>query len=64
MKWIKTDDRLPDGVCDCLIYYCEYWNHGQTWKIAWSFFNSWDEFCIENSKVKPTHWMPLPDAPK
>ena len=62
-KWISVEERLPEKMDCCLIYYCEYWNYDKTYKMAWAFFNSDNEFCIENSKVKPTHWMPLPRTP-
>ncbi len=62
--WIKVNNELPGIMSNYLIYYCEDWNHDKTWKIGWAFFNSDKEWCIENSKVKPTHWMPLPEAPK
>jgi hypothetical protein len=63
-KWIKLDDRKPETLVHCLIYYCEYWNYDKLWKIAFAFVNSQNEFCLENSKVEPTHWMPLPKAPE
>jgi len=55
---------MPPIMSHCLIYYCEYWNQDQSWKIGFAYFNSDEEFCIENYKVNPTHWKPLPDAPK
>jgi hypothetical protein len=63
MKWIKLEDKKPETSTHCLIWYCECWNHDKTWKIAWAFVNSLGEFCMCNEKVKPTHWMPLPDPP-
>ena len=62
--WISVEDRLPEQIGYCLVYYCEDWNYNRINKIAWAFFNSQDEFCLTNSKVEPTHWMPLPNPPK
>jgi len=63
-NWISVKDMSPEGICNCLIYYCEDWNHDKLNKIAWAFYNSYGEWCVTNCKVKPTHWQPLPKPPK
>lgn len=63
MNWISVKEKLPETIIYCLIYYCEDWNYNKLWRIGWCFYNSLGEWCIENSKVNPTHWMPIPDPP-
>jgi hypothetical protein len=63
MEWISVNDRLPEDICNCLVYYIEDWNSDKNKKIGWAFFNSDKKFCLENYEVEPTHWMPLPEPP-
>lgn len=72
MEWIKVKDRLPEEdvknndswqkgkSIECLVRYSgntwfgRYWYSAEFWIL--------DGIC--GSKVKPTHWMPLPEPPK
>lgn len=54
-KWIPVTERLPERKCFCLTarkgaVYVEMWN-GVI-------------FSERNQMGQPTHWMPLPEAPK
>ncbi len=62
-EWISVEDRLPEGLNYCLIFYCEDWNYDKLKKIGFAFYNSDGEFCLENNRVNPTHWQPLPECP-
>jgi hypothetical protein len=65
MNWISVDDRLPEKFTSCVIVFLDT---GTTFKgvekIAWAFFNSDGDFCTDNFKIQPTHWMPLPALPE
>ena len=63
-RWISVKERLPEILGYYLIYYCEDWNYDKLKKIGFAFYNSSKEFCLENSKVNPYYWMPLPEAPE
>lgn len=54
-RWIPVTERLPEKKCFCLTarksaVYVEFWN-GVI-------------FSERNQYGQPTHWMPLPEAPK
>lgn len=70
MEWIKTEERLPEErhqtsgysekvlICNELkILTIGIYDHWQ---------NMWKTFYQENTvtTAKPTHWQPLPKAPK
>jgi hypothetical protein len=69
-EWIKVEDRLPPlntivmtwgyGCADedgkwCQAYY-SYSRHSGSWQEL--------DCCGDYFDWKPTHWMPLPEAPK
>jgi hypothetical protein len=63
--WISVNDKLPENIGYCLVYFNEDWNFDKLWKIGWAFFNSDSRFCHENGYHHTvTHWMPLPEPPK
>ena len=58
-RWISVEERLPEEIGTYIIYEMV----GGIGSIGWCFYNSNDEWCLENRKIQPTHWMPLPPPP-
>lgn len=63
MKWISVNERLPDDMCDKLVFdirsetqcqYISYYNPQE---------NNWKR-TVDKKPIKVTHWMPLPEPPK
>lgn len=61
-EWISVNDRLPEHMLDVLVS-----NSKDKWVVA-GYLNHSNEWynCFDESGVSiiPTHWMPLPEAPK
>ena len=62
-RWIPVTERLPEEggkflVCGSRggIYTAEFWNHNG--------YPHWHKLNSKNHYCEPTHWMPLPEAPK
>lgn len=62
--WIKVTDRLPDSIGSYLVFFTEDWNYPVVSRIGFAFFNSAQQWALDNSFVQPTHWMPLPKGPQ
>lgn len=61
-NWIKVSERLPEQIGSYLVFYRD--KEGLKC-MAWGFYNSNGEWCVENKKLPTvTHWQPLPNAPK
>ena len=56
-EWISVDDRLPNKHELVLAYYV-------SGAIRTDFIASYGEWFEVHEYGKPTHWMPLPEAPK
>lgn len=62
-KWIPVTERLPEDGETVLVYgrrggiYTAWCNRRYS-NVGWHKLNSKSHHC------DPTHWMPLPDAPK
>ena len=59
--WINAKDRLPNTIGSYIVFYRD--ENGMHC-MAWAFYNSRKEWCVENEKlIDVTHWMPLPKPP-
>lgn len=54
-KWISVEERLPEIYQDVL------WSDGRSVGID---FRTFDGKWYDGDCHEPTHWMPLPEAPK
>ena len=61
--WIPVSERLPESATDVLVYGV---NHGSaSYTVAGLFSGEWaSQETEETTRFEPTHWMPLPAAPK
>ena len=61
--WIPVSEGLPESATDVLVYGI---NHGsRSYTVAGLFSGSWaSQETEETTRFEPTHWMPLPSAPK
>lgn len=60
-KWIRCEDRLPDGDDNVLAY------NSESGSIDMAYYNgnAWVQVDLyEILYLHPTHWIPLPDAPE
>lgn len=60
MEWVDINDCMPEEMQCYLIYF----SVEELMSIGFAYYNSKREFLLDNVKVKPTHWMPLPKAPR
>ena len=61
-EWISVDERLPKKRQKCLCYYPEK-DYGS--KVVVDYAETDNGGFAEQFKFgKPSHWMPLPEAPK
>lgn len=70
-KWIPMTERLPEKTIDVLLYFGNkyknqaigFW-HGceECNAVYWCAYT--DDGFYTDCDYKPTHWMPLPEAPK
>ena len=65
-QWIPVSERLPELDVDVLVFNGDYIFVSQYYRSHWG---SWDKVghlvWVKDSYAKnPTHWMPLPPAPK
>ena len=61
--WIPVSEGLPESATDVLVYGI---NHGsRSYTVAGLFSGSWaSQETEETTRFEPTHWTPLPSAPK
>jgi hypothetical protein len=59
-KWIPVTERLPEAG-KCVLIYSE---KGKVAEGQYTVTQDWAQFRWSATKVKVTHWMPLPEAPK
>lgn len=61
-KWISVEDRLPEPLRKCLVYYRR--SIHESWCIGFSLYNTSKQFAVNGDGiVTPTHWQPLPNEP-
>lgn len=65
-EWISVKDRLPENGQQVIIFgqgsKGDYFSDALFESDSFLLFHpDNDEYCVDTS---PTHWMPLPDAPK
>ena len=61
-EWISVDERLPEKWQKCLCYYPEK-NYGSKVVVDYAETDK-GGFAEQFQFGKPSHWMPLPEAPK
>ena len=70
MKWISVKERLPEHDQSVLYRLLIKTKNGQSYKLD---YGEWDAerkmfygeyFDYRDEGFTPTHWMPLPEAPK
>ena len=57
-RWIPCNERLPEQI-GCYLIYIK-----SAFEMAWGFFNSDENWAIQNTFVSPTHWKPIPEPPE
>ena len=55
--WISAKEQLPDINRKVIVHY-------ESGRIEIDFRTPWNEFVLEKSQGKVTHWIPLPEPPK
>ena len=64
-KWIPVTERLPEKSGYCLIIHKSGIQSVIHYSAKSKVFNSFDSFDDDHDgNMHPTHWMPLPEAPK
>lgn len=61
-EWISVDERLPEKWQKCLCYYPEK-DYGSKVVVDYAETDN-GGFAEQFQFGKPSHWMPLPEAPK
>ena len=65
-RWISVDDKLPDTVDDCLVWYSCDTAFGKSKSVGISFCsrNDWYTKHLNGDNIVVLYWMPLPEPPK
>ena len=68
-EWISVEERLPTKQCEVLVYYGFDRGDGDlgmmfTAVLTYFAYDKKPHFQHEETGLRVTHWMPLPDAPK
>ena len=65
-QWISVDDKLPDTVDDCLVWYSCDTAFGKSKSVGISFCsrNDWYKKHLNGDNIVVLYWMPLPEPPK
>lgn len=64
--WISVDDRLPDAIYDCLVWYsCDtVFGKSKSWGIAHCSRGDWYTKYLDGDNIVVLYWLPLPEPPK
>lgn len=65
-QWISVDDKLPDTVDDCLVWYSCDTAFGKSKSVGISFCSRYDWYKkhLNGDNIVVLYWMPLPEPPK
>lgn len=65
-QWISVDDKLPDTVDDCLVWYSCNTAFGKSKSVGISFCSrdDWYKNHLNGDNIVVLYWMPLPEPPK
>ena len=65
-QWISVDDKLPDTVYDCLVWYSCDTAFGKSKSVGISFCSrcDWYKKHLNGDNIVVLYWMPLPEPPK
>lgn len=65
-RWISVDDKLPDTVDDCLVWYSCDTAFGKSKSVGISFCSrdDWYKQHLNGDNIVVLYWMPLPEPPK
>jgi hypothetical protein len=65
-QWISVDDKLPDTVDDCLVWYSCDTAFGKSKSVGISFCSrdDWYKKHLNGDNIVVLYWMPLPEPPK
>lgn len=65
-QWISVDDKLPDTVDDCLVWYSCDTAFGKSKSVGISFCSrdDWYKQHLNGDNIVVLYWMPLPEPPK
>ena len=65
-QWISVDEKLPDTVDDCLVWYSCDTAFGKSKSVGISFCSRYDWYKkhLNGDNIVVLYWMPLPEPPK
>lgn len=65
-RWISVDDRLPDTMNDCLVWYSCDTAFGKSKNVGISFYwrDAWYTKKLDGDNIVVLYWMPCPEPPK
>ena len=64
MEWISVEDRLPNKLDSCLVFYNANLTKSHIRTATYLGDEHFSTSGIQDYKYNITHWMPLPEPPK
>lgn len=64
MEWIKIEDRLPNKLDSCLVWYNAKLTAPHVRTATYLGNKYFSTSGIQDHKYEITHWMPIPKSPK
>lgn len=64
--WISVDDRLPEAIYDCLVWYsCDTpFGKSKSVDITYCSRGDWCTKHLNGDNIVVLYWLPLPEPPK
>ena len=64
--WISVDDRLPEAIYDCLVWYsCDTpFGKSKSVDITYCSRGDWHTKHLNGDNIVVLYWQPLPESPK